>query len=907
MKHLKCLFLVVLLLFTSLNIKAQEESYLLIDYRDEEMVLIDSFNDLSRAYEVYEKERENYDNLVLYEDDKVLLMEHGMVIFKSDEACSILIDLNSEMSFNPCYAKDALYLSSESDLNNVAYYLSGEKNTIDPQKVELAPYSKMSLSPSRYSVHDQKLYHDIKNQWELDYFAYHALVSAAPSYLEDENYYYSYDGKYFYDSFKTMSDDLNKGTYKNAINAKDPFYNYYAYLSARAMSNYSAQELKAYFNDTLDLSSRLNSYHDKNQDGANDVVNRSQLADSIEDFFANQYLYGANALLLLAISINESAYGKSQMAYSYNNLFGDLALSSKEERASGRYESIASSIYNEARYIISNRNANYRSDVYNGTFLGSPLSGLGVNYSSDPYWSEKVAGIYYDLDASLGFKDANFKIAIKDNDKTLYLYRDQNFYSYYYAADIKPFALLVLEEGDDYYKVALEPSFSDDDRYDFESVAYVKKNGLKVLGKGEEKEAVYHTVTFKALDGTYKEGKSVSYQIKEGLSAAMSTPSYKGYEFVSYDKELGPVFEDTTYEAVYKKIDHLELIESPGPTMQYSPLNIDGLFKVVYEDGSEKVIDINSDMISDLDTSQAGEKVLKINYCGMTLECKVNIDDKMYEDYVYVSENLETFLKEYEETSEFDKSVLVDLLGRIKNSDYPLSASDIRALDSLVMPYYEEEINFAIDENDYGLTISGMSLAFDFTSSLTNDKPLFKDTYRVSLNALSKEEESALIKAGEGYGLKSVAGFELLFYRNFERITPSFDQVVALSLENLDSGKSYAVYYLEDGVVYKCKSSQSKDKIEFIASSDGPYMIYEVDSANSYDFVGKDENLTLENSDEFYIWAVVERSLPLFFMIVDEVLIVIYLMDKKKRYKLWNDYKKSLQRADFVQDAKPKN
>ena len=898
--------MMVMILACPLRIKAQEEIYRLVDYRDDGMILVASFADLDSAYDSFLSNSDEYDNLVLYENDDALLMEYGMVIFNSDKSCSLKVDLNEEMSFNPCYAIDALYLSSQSDLDTVTFLLAGERASIARDEVTLQPYSDMSFKPSRYSVSQDELYHDIKNQWELDYYAYHALLSSSPAYLEEGHYYYSYDGRYFYDDFYLMSDDQNAKTYDHALNKDDPYYNYYAYLPMRSYSNYSYEELETYFEEELDLARRLDSYTDKDQDGANDIVNRSQLAGSFEDFYANQNLYGANALLLLAISINESAYGKSQMAYSYNNLFSDLALSTSEEREAGRYKSIASSIYAQARYIISNRYANNRSEVYAGTFLGSPQSGLNRHYSSDPYWGEKVAGIYYELDLNLGQKDAGNFLAIKE-EGTIRFYEDESLSSYYYETETAPFAFLVIEEGDNYYKVAYEPSLSEDDRYDFEeNVAYIAKDGIKILHEATN-DKTYHTITFDAGEGTYREGQVVSYRLLQGLLPSMSDPELEGYEFVGYDKEFESVKGDQTYRAQYKKIDHLELVESPGVTMQNSPLKLDGKLKVVYADQSEKIISLNTDMVFDIDTSVAKEKTIVIEYCGLSLEAKVEISQELYEDELYLLENLESFIQNYEENLTYDEVELSKLISLIKTCDHALSPQDIRSLDSMVMPYYQDDINFAIDANNYDLMVSGMALAFDFSASNSQDRPLFKDTYRLSLGTLTSEEENKLIKAASGYGLKNVAGFKLSFYRNFESVSADFPMVISISLDDINANKSYAVYYLDGEEVYKCESAQSKDRIEFITKKEGAYMIYEVDTANSYDFIGKDENLTVDNADSFYLWEVIDKAVPLLFILVDELLIVGYLKSKKKGEKSWNDYKRSLQKADFVQDAKPKN
>ena len=51
----------------------------------------------------------------------------------------------------------------------------------------------------------------------------------APSYLTPGTIYYSYDGHYFYTSYAAMIDDYKNNRYSNAVNASQPYYNYYQF------------------------------------------------------------------------------------------------------------------------------------------------------------------------------------------------------------------------------------------------------------------------------------------------------------------------------------------------------------------------------------------------------------------------------------------------------------------------------------------------------------------------------------------------------------------------------------------------------------------------------------------------------------------------------------------------------
>ncbi|MGI1805125.1 N-acetylglucosaminidase [Exiguobacterium sp. TDN 0502] len=108
--------------------------------------------------------------------------------------------------------------------------------------------------------------------------------------------------------------------------------------------------------------------------------------------------YRVNAAYLLAHAIHESDYGRSEIAREKNNLFGVNATDSAPGEDATVYTSLTDSIQQTGRFIANdylNRDGRY----YRGAYLGNKQKGMNVFYASDPFWSEKIAGILVKMNA----------------------------------------------------------------------------------------------------------------------------------------------------------------------------------------------------------------------------------------------------------------------------------------------------------------------------------------------------------------------------------------------------------------------------------------------------------------------------------------------------------------------------
>ena len=356
----------------------------------------ENFDGYDAAYASYEENRDSYDNLVLAEKDRVIRMEYGIVEFKTDEACSLVlqyesIDKGQTDYLNGCYGIDALYLDTTYG-GEVSFLIGGDHGRILLEDVILHPLGELNTRISSFTSKDGRLIHNIMTQSDFDFYTRTFALDDAPSFMEEGKVYYSFDSHYFYDDLKVLTDDQRQNMHENALN-EPGYYNYYQYLPYRSYSVYTPEDVKNYLSDTLGIDGRLCHYIDLNGDNAADEINRSQLYGEEGEFFACQQAYGTNAMMLLSCALNESAYGKSRASFAQNNLFASTAFENDEQRENGRYDTVADSIYAYARYFISSRYSNIRRSDYRGTFFGNKAGGINVNYSIDPYYGEKRASV----------------------------------------------------------------------------------------------------------------------------------------------------------------------------------------------------------------------------------------------------------------------------------------------------------------------------------------------------------------------------------------------------------------------------------------------------------------------------------------------------------------------------------
>ncbi|MDD4036181.1 MAG: glucosaminidase domain-containing protein, partial [Bacilli bacterium] len=273
------------------------------------------------------------------------------------------------------------------------------------------------------------------------------VLGTAPNYLTKLTKYYSFDGNYFYTDIKSMINDYRNNIFASAINSNIPHYNYYQYLPHRTkssitsddiasyLSSYTAKPIKEeYINPLGYVDNKLVRYDcdgktvlaylekDNGETPDKDIIkfckdlegNLSVLYGEGPNFINSGNTYGINSSSALALAIHESGWGRSLIAVAKNNVFGHSAYDSNPVGSAAGYPSVKYGIDYHTRDYVSKGYANPTDYRYYGSHFGNKGSGMNVKYASDPYWGEKVAKHYYNLDKSVGLQDHNmYEIGLK--------------------------------------------------------------------------------------------------------------------------------------------------------------------------------------------------------------------------------------------------------------------------------------------------------------------------------------------------------------------------------------------------------------------------------------------------------------------------------------------------------------
>ena len=879
------IFLLWLLFISIFNNKilAQDDNYIISDKNSSFSM---EFLEIDEAIEYYDSHIDEYDNLVLRNNDEVLLMEYGIVEFKRDSACSINIDYysNTKQSndyINGCYGIDGAYLKSSKDLQDIYFMLGSEIGYTDKDNVILHPFEELETRISSYTIKDNKLIHNIMTQLQYDYYSFSIELDDKIDYLDSDKEYYSYDNHYFYDDFYKMIDDYKNDTRENALNSI-PYFNYYQYLPHRSITNYNHQEIEDFLYNTLAIDHKLSHYNDLNNDQAADEINRSQLYDEVDSFFSNQYIYGTNALMLISSAINESSYGRSYNAYNSNNLYYVSAYESQSEKDFNKYNNVSDSIYARSKYVISSLYSNYLKANYSGTFFGNKISGLNYSYSSDPYYGEKAASAYYDLDSKLGKKDYNnYALAIVLDRSKLNLYKDEDLDNLLQSLeDIKELSFVILEEHQNAYKIQIDYSFNDDYRYDFDrSIAYIPKERVDFV-INEDKIHGYDFIEqeYDFDGGRYHDYSSLNLKLLDDSYSGLR-PIKEGYEFIGFENNV----------AKYKEIKDIQLVKDFNTKV---PLNrnidlSDGVLKVIYEDSS-KEIPLTSDMIFNLDSSQEGIQDIEIRYNGKTITKQIevlNYNNQLMDDAIdnmdldYIKKNLE-------------------------NSNYPFTFSQIRNIDYELMKTNNRNYVISDETERYNLSISGLDLSLKDRHVLH----FFTDTYYVIVKDIDIEDRNKIYNLAKGYGFSDVEGIDISFRFNYEDIKLIGPAIIQIDLKDKQNDLVYSVYHLsENGDIIKCRTTQSENYVQFMIHEDGPYLVLSMPSVNEYDIADNIEDLSYENMGfdnhriNFSLMAAVVLSL------LGIIGILLYYIIANKRKKLWKDFRKLLHTVAYAQEEKQNN
>ena len=419
------------------------------------------------CYETYEEAKNimnttDNDNLVIIESGLVIDAKYAVVDYEYHltKTTKTYVDKNSNVTNG--YIKggtpdDAVLIDYDYNTKRVKIKVSELTGWIDlydetgQQSYNIVPLS-WATTPQYYIVTNDEIFH------YFPIYVYSAKSQSGYSFdkkpsMLNPGKYYSYDGHYFYTDIKTLINDYKNNNYNNSVNKDNPYYNYYQYLSFRTKTNYTAENINQYIETRI---------------GERD----SKMRASGEYFINAQNNYGINAVLMMAIGVNESGTGTSNIAMNKNNLFGLNAVDSSPSSSATGFASVEDCINDYAYIWLSYGYVQTGDWRFKGANLGNKGQGLNVNYASDPFWGEKAASIYYALDKSFDFQDYNSIATAVLNDNysnTVYAKKDPNganVYTEYYQYRLKGSAVAVVGEiegpsingNNIWYKIQSDPT-----------------------------------------------------------------------------------------------------------------------------------------------------------------------------------------------------------------------------------------------------------------------------------------------------------------------------------------------------------------------------------------------------------------------------------------------------------------
>lgn len=327
---------------------------------------------------------------------------------------------NTATSINGRYGRDALFLGTSANGNRYRVLIAGfegyvdrigGRNTCGAQRNQAcmitvpvngvnrtfevtrnAVFVPFGNYPTTSTGNVQTMSHYVNRNGEL--FRYltnnvntpggftRFLVGTSPSWMTQNTRYYSYDGVYFYRNPRNI-----RVNGSGAVNANNPHFNYFQYLSFRSASTITASQLNTFL---------VNSNNNSNWHSIN--TTNSVMRNQGNAFINAQNRFGINALLMYAKAMHESAGGTSTIAINNNNLFGQGAIDAAPGTNAWHFETPAASINNLADGWLS-RGYLWPSDWrYAGPHVGHKGSGMNVRYATDPYWGQKIAGWAFRID-----------------------------------------------------------------------------------------------------------------------------------------------------------------------------------------------------------------------------------------------------------------------------------------------------------------------------------------------------------------------------------------------------------------------------------------------------------------------------------------------------------------------------
>ncbi len=852
--------------------------YRIVDFSDNTEIGV--YDNEYQLYQDYEAKLDEYDNLGIVKDGRIITAEYAAVIFHTTDACDFTFTYQNVVDgqkneLNGCYGIDAAYIETE-DEEDVVFQISGVRGKTSLENADIVPVQQITKRLSMYYVQDGQIYHEIKTEMDDDLYSYIYSLGEAPEYLNEQEYYYSYDGHYFYEDggLTVLIDDLKNDTHENAVNPQDPWYCYYQFVSHRSITNVTLQEAEALFDNSLGIKGAIDSYQDNEQDGSDDTLTRSQYFGNLEAFWQYQYEYGSNALMMLAVSSNESSFGRSALSFTKNNLFAHAAYDTQTEADANRYQSVANSVYAHAKYYISGSYASPLKAQFHGSFFGNKSAGMNIKYSADPYWGEKSAAQYHYIDEMFGLKDYNSQmIAVRTaaDDTDVYQFPDGQ--TILYKTGTMPdmaFTVIgeVSDENGEWYAVQCEATLNDENKvdldyqYDFRNdVGYIKKEEVQlIINEQKLSDKEYALVTFESDGGSFPGGEeNVTYTIETGSDAVITVPERSHSLFEKWDMDTSDINADIVYTAEYRDVSGIEISSMPKTDYELND-RVDlkgGVITVIFKDGSRENYDMTTSMLSGFDLTKAGDQEVTVSFAGCTVMYPISVSAEKDSMRAVIKEKITSAIEKYgseKQLSEEDIRKIIALKKEIDSNVLPyLTQAQMRQFDSICFKAYEDKVKYIVDRNSFKLGVSGLCVSLPLGDSLEKDK-YDSDTYRMRISeGIAEEHEAKFDSILKTRNSKKIDSFTITLLKNMEETDISNPLVYSVSIpKTAEAGDVFTVMYYDetDGDIELCYTRQTENTISFMSSHTGEFVLSARSTSNHYQGPDPVETVSFERSSK---------------------------------------------------------
>ncbi|EEF66699.1 hypothetical protein HOLDEFILI_03185, partial [Holdemania filiformis DSM 12042] len=169
-------FLLCCLLLPVTPVKAETAVIEVVDYRDGQETVLQTFGTVKSAADYYAKHRDDASvaNLGVRQDGKLIAVDQGIVFFAS-EGCKVNTeykdaDTGNDGYLNGCYGADGAALDTDFTRMQVDFKISGVRGRVKLAEVTLVPLDQAG-NLSSYTIRDGRLYHQIRQSQSSSRYA----------------------------------------------------------------------------------------------------------------------------------------------------------------------------------------------------------------------------------------------------------------------------------------------------------------------------------------------------------------------------------------------------------------------------------------------------------------------------------------------------------------------------------------------------------------------------------------------------------------------------------------------------------------------------------------------------------------------------------------------------------------